>query len=166
MKRTARRFRIRLISVAIIGVMAVVGCAERDPAAAMRAFYINDGAEDTLMDPLILAGDEVVPLVLDAVIARDMPRRRYAVSFLGNGGFREALPTLERLLADETEDIYVRVSCLIAIYQIDARTGRQRANALANREDSLGHTASDVLEHKPHIDRRRTYLQALFRRHD
>jgi len=49
-------------------------------------------AEDQLMDPLLLAGDDVVPLVIDELPDKEMRLRRYAIGFLGNGRHTPALP--------------------------------------------------------------------------
>jgi hypothetical protein len=118
-----------------------------------------------LMDPLILAGDPVVPLVLGALPNRQMPHRRYAIAFLGNGAFNVALPALRRLLADETEEAWIRSDALRAICDIDASEGVRRARTLNERDDQLGWTAKLVLERGCET-RRRSYADAWWGRHD
>src|SRR5438552_648446 len=111
----------------------------RDPRAALDDFYSDAGrAEDQLIDPLVLNGRRVVPLVIEAVKDRCMPRRRYAISFLGSGRYREAVPVLEGILGDSSEIDYFRADALEALFQID--TSRAKAIALGHqsRTDYLG----------------------------
>ena len=73
----------------------------RNPRDALQDFLTgHDRAEDQLMDPLILCGGRVVPLVIAEIQNKDMHRRRYAIGFLGNGHYSEALPVLEKILSD------------------------------------------------------------------
>ena len=79
-------------SVSVIGLGALLcllwAVAEgplRNPDEALKDFYdAGDRAEDQLMDPLILTGRSVVPLVLKELPNKDMRPRRYAIGFLGN----------------------------------------------------------------------------------
>lgn len=111
------------------------------PERALRDFYMYQGAEETLADPLVRAGAEVVPLVIADVAKRDMPRRRYAIQFLGSAGYTSALPALERILGDETEEDYFRADALAAILRIDRSRGMELAVAHRSRADLLGYSA-------------------------
>lgn len=119
-----------------------------------------------LMDPLILGGKKIVPLIIREVQRPDMPRRRYAINFLGNGGYAEAVPSLEKILQDETELDYVRGDALEAMYQIDVTLGTANASLYSFREDHLGKRAQLILSRDPIIDRRRSYYDAFMGRHD
>jgi len=101
--------------------------------------------EDMQMDPLIVARGDVVPDVLTAVAAISMPKRRYAIAFLGNSGRREAIPLLERILRDEREDPLFRGDALDAIAMIDAGRSRQLAPEFSVRSDYLGSVARDLM---------------------
>jgi HEAT repeat protein len=98
-----------------------------DPLEVLGEFYAYDGAEDTLMDPLIVAGTDVVPMVLEQVVKPDMVKRRYAIQALGNIGDPAAIPTL-KLLAESTEEPgYIRCVSTQAVAQIDWIIGRDLA---------------------------------------
>ena len=100
-------------------LLGVVSCSSRSsPEEALEDFCKYDGGEETLMDPLILAGDKVVPLVLENIRNKQMPKRRYAIEFLGNGTIRQALPVLEELVKNNTEEDFIRGDALQAIYRI------------------------------------------------
>lgn len=118
-----------------------------------------------LMDPLILAGARVVPAVIDAVADRDMPNRRYAILFLGNGRYRDALPRLADIVDDETEPDYFRGDALSATYQIDRERGVALAREHARREDYLGRIARDIAR-GTHQPPKRSYLAAVLGIHN
>ena len=135
------------------------------PEAALEQFYNNAGPEDTLIDPLIIAGDKVVPLVLREVKNKNMPRRRYAIGFLGNGSYREALPVLEAILQDAGEEDYFRGDALHSIYQIDESLGRELAQNYKGTANTLGDISRQVLEGDADLKKRRSYLDAVRSKH-
>lgn len=127
------------------------------PEKALRNFYMEDGAEETLAEPLVRAGSEVVPKVIAEVGKKDMPRRRYAIQFLGTGAYRAALPVLEHILGDDTEEDYFRADALRAILQIDHSRGLELALAHRRRSDLLGDSAkalstADAREGHPFLE--------------
>lgn len=133
------------------------------PEQILQLFHSDTATvfENMLMDPLILGGKKVVPLVISEVQRRDMPRRRYAIGFLGNGSHGEAVPILKKILEDETEKDYIRGDALIAIYQIDISLGKKEAGLYIARQDYLGEIARQVTKGTVIATARRTYLQAL-----
>lgn len=120
-----------------------------DPEEAFEKFLsANDLPEDALMDPLILAGKPVVPIVLDALGDKKLKRRRYAIGFLGNGGYKEALPMLQRIAADESEEKWIREDALESIYLIDEKLGLKLVTKYQSSglEPFLGHSKRGFLE--------------------
>lgn len=160
-----------LAAIAISGaICGVLGwrVVHPSPADALREFMSpnRNVAEDQLIDPLILAGDEVVPLVLRELRRRDMPGRRYAILFLGNVQAVDALPTLEGILHDETEDELFRGDALHAIAMINRRRAVELAGAYENADGFLGSVAGEVVQGRPEDFKRRTYWDALLGKHD
>ena len=143
-----------------------MACGTKPPASALAEFYVHDGAEDQLMDPLILAGDKVVPLVIERVKDKDMPRRRYAIAFLGNGSYRQALPVLQQILQDSTEADYYRGDALQSIYQIDPRLGTTYAQNYQTGIDYVGSIAKGIIAGDRSLKKRRSYWEAWWARHD
>lgn len=163
------------LSLILLLVCAISACSESgepainpqpSPEEAMSEFFSNPGAEDTLMDPLIVAGPAVHPLVIDAIQDPETPRRRYAISFLGNEEVSEALPTLLAILNDESELPYFRGDALVAIYKIDSERAKLIASQFGDREDPLGYYASDVLTDADYLSERRSLAKARLRWHD
>jgi hypothetical protein len=139
----------------------------RNPEAALREFYeARDRAEDQLMDPLILNGRRVVPLVIAAVPNKQMERRRYAIGFLGNGKYREALPVLEEVLSDESERFYFRADALEGIFQISPERARELAPRYLGGEDLLGRVAQDIVAGRNPVYWTRSYWQAFRHVHE
>jgi HEAT repeat protein len=141
-----------------------------DPATALRSFYERDVAEDQIMDPLILSGDAIVPLLERALVDPDMPRRRYAIGALGNIQSKTAVPVLERMTLDQNEPDYIRCDSLAAIAMIDKSEGLRIASlVMSDREGCLSDTANqlqrDFTEWARSNSLKRTYLDALIGRH-
>jgi HEAT repeat protein len=111
------------------------------PEKALAQFYSQQAPEELLTKPLAGAGREIVPVVLRELPNKEMPRRRYAIQFLGEGKYRDALPALEAILDDESEQDYFRADALEAISSIDPLRGRQLAALHAARSDYLGVSA-------------------------
>lgn len=129
-----------------------------DGPAALQAFEAADPAENGI-DPLVLAGESVVPLVIDRIADRDMPRRSDAIRFLAEGAYREAIPALDRILHDDAEKGFMRCEALLAVSRIDPTLGINRAVRLKSRLDDLGFCTKQVLAGiLP--EGRRTYPQA------
>jgi len=157
-----------VVIVAGLGISwAVVEGPLRDPDDTLSDFYeARERAEDQLMDPLILNGRRVVPLVISAVPNKDMRLRRYAIGFLGNGRYRSALPVLEEVLADESEIYYFRADALEAIYQIAPDRAQALAPRHVNGEDLLGQVARTIVADESPVYLTRSYWQALWHLHE
>ncbi|WP_210283261.1 HEAT repeat domain-containing protein [Massilia sp. Dwa41.01b] len=82
------------------------------------------------MDPLILAGGGVVPILEKEVMDPKMPNRRYAIGALGNIRHRSSIPVLTRLAKMESEEDFIRCDSLIAIGMIDDREGLRVLNSV------------------------------------
>jgi HEAT repeat protein len=151
-----------------LGVVAVIGWLASQPSAdaVMQDFYAaKDRAEDMLMDPLILHSRVVRERVVQEVADPKMPKRRYAIGFLGIDGRPEALPALCRILESADEIDYFRADALSAIWQIKKKEAVQRASAYASRDDLLGRFAKEITAgvHQPYI---RSYWQAMIGAHE
>jgi hypothetical protein len=142
----------------------------KSPELALKTFYEREVAEDQIMDPLIIAGSSVVPLLEKEVANPDMPNRRYAIGALGNLGSKSALSVLEKLAGTKSEDSYIRCDALVAIGMIDQQEGLRVANGvkgdglecLSDIADNLDRNYAQWLEMSAP---RRTYFQALLGRH-
>lgn len=117
----------------------------RDPHEALADFYeARDRAEDQLIDPLIVAGTDVVPLVLEAVADKEMHLRRYAISYLGMARQREAIPALEGIVLDDSEIYYFRADALESLCRIDPSRASALASQFVGRSDLLGDVARSI----------------------
>ena len=139
----------------------------RDPHDALQDFYeAKDRAEDQLIDPLILAGRRVVPLLILNLPNKEMRLRRYAIGFLGNGGYIEALPALEHILEDESEINYFRADALLAIYQISQTRAKELAPLYVNGQELLGEVAGEIVASKNPVYFKRSYWDAFLHVHE
>ena len=155
----------RLNFIIVLAVLTAA-CASTSPETALGQFYTYKGPEDTMIDPLILAGDKVVPLVIERVKDKRMPRRRYAIGFLGNGSYRQALPVLREIVQDRSEEDYFRGDALQSIYMIDEGLGLSLAERYKSETDYIGDVAKDLLGERRHVPERRSYFAAWLSRHD
>jgi hypothetical protein len=117
---------VALISIYWLGVRRLYPTDE----AALAEFYAGESRPECLItQPLEQQGSSVVPLIIRDLPNKTMSRRRYAIGFLGEGRYPEALPRLERILLDATEIDYFRADALAAIFKI----APTRAQALASQ---------------------------------
>ena len=166
-ERMKRRL-IVVVAVVLVGVAASYLLWSRTTVeSVMNEFYSDDAgrAEDMLMDPLILHADLVKSRVIEEVAARTMPKRRYAIGFLGVAGITDALPVLRTILADETEKDFFRADALESIYRIAEKEGLALASQYQSRTDLLGSIAKGLIDgsHKPLS---RSYAQAVVGHHE
>lgn len=132
--------RISILKLFILTLMTfcTFGCSKEkeanlSPQQALNEFYAYQGAEDQLMDPLIVAGKGVVPLVITEIENPNMVKRRYAIGALGNIGDKDALPTLEKILDNNMEEDYIRCDALNSIGLIDFERAKELSR---NNNDS------------------------------
>ncbi len=138
----------------------------RNPEETLIDFYETKyRAEGQLKDPLILNGRRVLPLVLSDLPNKDMPRRRYAIGYIGDGGYVEALPVLQSILKDETELNYFRADALEAIFQIDKPLSEKLAKQYVDEPDLFGRVATQIVNGKSPIYSKRTYWEAFIGLH-
>lgn len=146
---TPQRFsKLPVVFLAAAVLLSLVWFRPRlfpDGAAALEAFEHAAQPATTGIDPLVLAGDSAVPFVLVRVTDHAMPRRSDAIRFLAEGGYREAIPVLDRMIHDETEKGFIRCEALLAVARIDETLGLNRAVQLKSRLDDLGFCTKQVL---------------------
>ncbi len=138
-----------MLATAILMLMVVSCRADIDPPVTPRQildeFYAYDGVEDTLMDPLIVGGQNVVPILLVEIRRSEMPKRRYAIGALGNIGDQRAVSVLEGIAADDGEVEYIRCDCVQAIALIDWSAGRDLAGQFARNPESDSESSAHCL---------------------
>jgi hypothetical protein len=155
------------LAIAISLQWAISAGPLRNPNEALQDFLAGDAgrAEDMLMDPLILNGQRVVPLVLAEIKNKQMQKRRYAIAFLGNGAYLEALPVLESIVVDRAEIDYFRADALQAIAQISPPHAVELAMQYASDQDLFGKCAQKIAEGKD-VFIKRSWLAAFFGTHE
>jgi hypothetical protein len=171
MRATMKWSVVALGALLLLGVLWIAVAAysrtSGTPEEAIETFYAEGRAEDQLMDPLILAGSDVIPLVEKELLNPNMPQRRYAIGALGNIGSQDALPILQNILGTRAEPDYIRCDALTAIALIDRDQGMQAADKFSKDAECLTELHED-LNHRYDAWRdsvRRTYLDALIGRH-
>jgi hypothetical protein len=152
-------FAIVFVGVVLLGVRW--SRVPRSAEDAMKRFYDTSGkAETDFMDPLILAGPMVVPLLAHDVESKDMRGRRYGLLALGHIGDRRGYGVLKRILDDPTETPYIRRDALESIDLIDPTVGRQEAiRYRTSPVPDLAEYSGAILA--GHIPRRRTFMSTL-----
>ena len=110
------------------------------------AFYRPETPhEEELSVPLITAGPAMAPAVIEAVRHKDMKYRRYAITALGHTGGVGAIPVLEQIVRDNTEEEYFRGDALHALYLLQPTRAKQFAAQHAKAGESLGMMAEAIL---------------------
>jgi hypothetical protein len=135
MRRRTKVVGVTFVSAALLlAALTAIEVYRNIPTSAEDAvarFHKAEGAEDQLMDPLILAGPAVIPLLERDLLEPGMPLKHYAIGALGNIGDRAALPVLRRLIDTEAEPEYVRCDALSALAMIDRDAALEAARKAA-----------------------------------
>jgi hypothetical protein len=160
---------VGLVVVAVVGTGAFLlsHSVPESPEQAFELFLARDVAEDQIMDPLLLGGDGVIPLLVEAIPDRDMERRRYAIGALANLRADAAIPTLRGLARDASEPDYIRCDALSAVALISQASGVELANEFRGNavgclaETSEAIVSDDYADWSDHHYMRRTYVEAL-----
>jgi len=117
--------------------------------------------EAFICDLFILAGDSVAPLVTDKIQKRDAPKRGYAILFLGDIGYRPALPVLEKIVLDGQEEAADRECALRSITMIDWERGTALSKQMRDQEGVLGYGAKRILQHPSEYRAPRTRVDVI-----
>lgn len=133
-----------VLEIALV-VLLAAGCQRTsDPGAALARFYANDGPECTIKVPLIDATPEVIPLVIDAIGDPRMPRRRYAIGYLGEVGAAGATGPLLAIIENGAEKDYFRADALVSLQAIDPARAHDVARKLDAPSDLLGDVSREI----------------------
>lgn len=164
----AKKVALALVAFLLVFVVWVgatlTASIPKTPELALKRFYEREVAEDQIMDPLILAGKSVVPLLENEVTNPAMPQRRYAIGALGNLRSNSSLPVLKRLVYKKSEEDYIRCDALIAIGMIDHDEGRRVFNSVKADIPHCGAETADEHSYSQWLKSntpKRTYLEAL-----
>jgi hypothetical protein len=106
--------------------------------------YGENRMESELTIPLERAGSKILPSVLEAIQDKEMPRRRYAIGFIGGQTYEPALPILRKILEDETEILYFRADALEAIFWIDQELAFELSSSYLDEPELLGLYARNI----------------------
>ena len=151
-----------------VGTVKVLRYARPSPQTALQDFRDPDSARkrDQRMDPLILSGRRVVPLVMSALDRDELSRsrREEAVRFLGNGGYTEAIELLKEMFADSGEPESIRAEALRSIALIDRDLATEYARGYMRDLSAIGNLARELDRGDTDLLKRRTYWDALLRR--
>lgn len=88
-----------------------------------------------------------------------MERRRYAISFLGDGVYSEALPSLINIFNDNSEKDYFRKDALIAIYKINNDLAEELLSKSFLKKEEV-QEYKKILNNKIYFEKR-SYIKAL-----
>jgi hypothetical protein len=144
-----------IILVLFFSFVALGSCKKKPIEKSLDVFYNYKGEA---MDPLIIAGVDIVPLVIEKIKDKNMKKRTFAMLFLGNGSYNKGLPVLREIIEDQNDPD--REVALFAIYQINAEIGKEYAKIHQLRSDKLGKISRDILQDEEYLKQRRTYFQA------
>ncbi len=148
--------RLFILIIVVIGFCACTKSSD----TYLQEFYRWNGTEQTAADPLIAAGDDIVPKLLVEIANPEMPNRMTAIYFLSDYGHRDAIPVLERIILNEQEHEAHRSGTLHALAKLDWISGQRLAERYEDRSDQIGNTARNLLTSGIPSTRKRSYRAA------
>lgn len=127
--------------------LGTVSWVLHDPGECLDEFMHGDGRfEVENADPLILCWGDITPLVVEAIKDPEMPRRRYAIGFLGEERDVGAVKILRNIAMDSTEISYMRGDALEALTFLARDLGSQLREELSGEGGLLRELAVDPAE--------------------
>jgi hypothetical protein len=141
-------------------VIVAIGATPRSPTEAVERFErrsLQGVSELEVTDPLIVAGDSVLPLVVERVRDKSMPRRRYAIGHLGKSQYKPALPLLSQIVLDDSEKDLCRGDALMSLAAISPTDAEALRGRFVHRKDYLG----DVARHDWKLGPKRPLFSAM-----
>ena len=131
----------------VVLIAIIAACSRADapaPEVALARFYANEEPECTLKFPLYAGTPGVIPLVIQAIHDPEMPKRRYAISYLGEVGAADATDELLAILENDSEKDYFLADALEALQAIDPDRARELAPRYVAGPGLLGVFAKDI----------------------
>ena len=96
---------------------------EEEAKSILLKFYKDDVSESMSDRYLLGAGKPIVPYLAKEVKNKTMTKRQAAIIALGKINDRRALPVLETIINDQSEEVYTRGNALNSIWHIDKKIG-------------------------------------------
>lgn len=145
----------------IITLVVMILKPWKSPESWLEDFYSNSSSEEKIIDPLLLAGQKVIPLVLTSIKDKEMKKRRYAIEFLGYSGEKKSLLVLQEIFNDKSEKDYIRGDALEAIYHIAPESGKKIAHNYSYEEEYISMVAKEIINSKSGSIEKRTLIDAM-----
>jgi hypothetical protein len=79
----------------------------------LERFYNSNVPENQIADELIIHSKPMCPVICQKIKDKNMPKRGYAILFLGNESFKDGKDVLLSILQDDTENSSIKVNPLI-----------------------------------------------------
>ena len=131
------------------------------PQAAMAQFYQADLDSEHPMDPLILAGNDALPLALNDLTHPDQAHRQQILTLLGEAGYKDAEPALTRVVHNFDEFPALRAEALTSLHRINRPEALLLARQYQSHPTLLGKTASQFFNGSWSPAPKRSYWRAL-----
>lgn len=143
--------------------LATSGCylIPNTPEAAFHEFQTTQHKESYIVLPLCVAGESVVPLVIEKVKQKDLDRRRYAIAFLGTSEGDLPVTVLESIANDVSEEEYFRGNALESLFVLSEKKGKALALTFKYRADFLGTIAKEISVVSNHLQFRQEYRRII-----
>ncbi|MCW1926393.1 hypothetical protein OKA05_27830 [Luteolibacter arcticus] len=137
-------FKLSAVALLLSALVAILLVPSKEEV--LDDFYHGVRSEEQLMDPLIVHSRRVADSIAAKVADPEMPRRLYAITFLGVDKTTSALDVLQSIADDDHEPPIIRSAALKSAFQISGETGFQLAEKYKNREDVLGDVSKSIVE--------------------
>ena len=135
-----------LFSFVIMVLLCLICCSKsnlnaQEAREILQKFYSDKDLAESQTDLYLLnAGKPIVPYLVKEIENRKMPRRQYAIVALGKINDPRALPVLEKIINDKTEEAFTRGNALTSIWHIDQKLGEEYAKKFGGDKGYIDNT--------------------------
>ena len=141
----SRRWVLPLVSLIPLLAIAYAFSLGPSPRKQLQSLYEAKSVDAKELAALSEAGAPVFDALVEDVQRPDSPHREAFITFLGEQGYKPAVPALRRLVTTPTELAPVRAAALRALKRVDPKGMRDLATRLLQENGPLGRAAAQML---------------------
>lgn len=109
----------------VLALIFIIGCSQPQESISSQKrldmFYESTLPENSLTPFLVMGGQEMVPLLINEIQKKEVLKRRYLISAIGDLKDKRALSILTKIVLDRSEADCIRCDSMKSLEKIDTK---------------------------------------------